>query len=59
MLTNLLRPPLQRGAASVCNSGKRKALQPLFTTYDKDASGTLDYTEFAVAVFGEESAARG
>ena len=34
-------------------------LRPLFTTYDKDASGTLDYMEFAVAVFGEESAARG
>ena len=34
-------------------------LRPLFNTYDKDSSGTLDYTEFAVAVFGEESGAKG
>ena len=34
-------------------------LRPLFDTYDKDSSGTLDYTEFAVAVFGEESGAKG
>lgn len=34
-------------------------LRPLFETYDKDSSGSLDYTEFAVAVFGEESGAKG
>ena len=27
-------------------------LKPLFDTYDRDQSGTLDYSEFAVAVFG-------
>ena len=34
-------------------------LRPLFDTYDRDSSGSLDYTEFAVAVFGEEASARG
>ena len=34
-------------------------LRPLFDTYDKDGSGSLDYTEFAVAVFGEEASAKG
>ena len=34
-------------------------LRPLFNTYDKDQSGSLDYAEFAIAVFGEESAAKG
>ena len=34
-------------------------LRPLFETYDKDSSGSLDYTEFAVAVFGEGSSAKG
>ena len=34
-------------------------LRPLFQAYDKDGSGSLDYTEFAMAVFGQESAAKG
>jgi len=34
-------------------------LRPLFDSYDTDSSGSLDYTEFAVAVFGEEAAAKG
>ena len=34
-------------------------LRPLFQTYDTDQSGSLDYKEFAVAVFGEEAAAKG
>lgn len=34
-------------------------LRPLFESYDTDSSGSLDYTEFAVAVFGEEAGARG
>ena len=34
-------------------------LKPLFETYDQDGSGNLDYTEFAVAVFGQESAQKG
>ena len=34
-------------------------LRPLFEIYDRDSSGSLDYQEFAVAVFGEESAAKG
>ena len=34
-------------------------LRPLFDTYDRDGSGSLDYSEFAVAVFGQESAAKG
>jgi len=34
-------------------------LRPLFQTYDRDGSGSLDYTEFAIAIFGQESAAKG
>ena len=34
-------------------------LRPLFNSYDRDGSGSLDYTEFALAVFGQESAAKG
>ena len=34
-------------------------LQPLFNSYDRDGSGSLDYTEFAVAVFGEEASNKG
>ena len=34
-------------------------LRPLFETYDRDSSGSLDYQEFAMAVFGHESAAKG
>ena len=34
-------------------------LRPLFDLYDRDGSGSLDYREFAMAVFGEESAAKG
>ena len=34
-------------------------LRPLFNSYDQDGSGSLDYTEFAVAVFGEEASNKG
>ena len=34
-------------------------LRPLFNTYDQDGSGSLDYREFAMAVFGRESAGKG
>ena len=34
-------------------------LRPLFNSYDQDSSGSLDYKEFAVAVFGQEAAAKG
>lgn len=34
-------------------------LRPLFDAYDRDGSGSLDYTEFAVAVFGEEASNKG
>ena len=34
-------------------------LRPLFTSYDTDSSGSISYAEFAVAVFGEEAAAKG
>ena len=34
-------------------------LRPLFNSYDRDSSGSLDYQEFAMAVFGQESAAKG
>ena len=34
-------------------------LRPLFDIYDADSSGSLDYKEFAVAVFGADSAAKG
>ena len=33
-------------------------LRPLFDIYDKDGSGSLDYQEFAAAVFGEESSGK-
>lgn len=31
-------------------------IKPLFESYDKDRSGSLDYKEFASAVFGKEVA---
>ena len=34
-------------------------LQPLFDLYDQDGSGSLDYKEFAMAVFGSEAAGKG
>ena len=34
-------------------------LKPLFDSYDRDGSGALDYQEFALALFGEEAAAKG
>jgi len=34
-------------------------LKPLFDTYDEDKSGSLDYREFATAVFGRESSGKG
>lgn len=34
-------------------------LRPLFNTYDQDGSGSLDYREFAMAVFGRESGGKG
>ena len=34
-------------------------LRPLFDIYDRDRSGSLDYQEFAIAVFGEDAAAKG
>ena len=33
-------------------------LGPLFQSYDQDGSGELDYQEFALALFGEEAAAK-
>lgn len=34
-------------------------LKPLFDFYDRDGSGSLDYAEFAIAVFGQEAKAKG
>jgi len=33
-------------------------LRPLFASYDTDRSGSLDYREFAMAIFGQEAAAK-
>ena len=33
-------------------------LRPLFNSYDRDGSGAVDYQEFALALFGEEAAAK-
>ena len=34
-------------------------LRPLFDEYDKDGSGSLDYGEFTLAVFGREASGKG
>lgn len=34
-------------------------LKPLFQIYDRDGSGSLDYAEFTLAVFGRESSGKG
>lgn len=34
-------------------------LRPLFNIYDRDGSGSLDYAEFTLAVFGRESSGKG
>ena len=34
-------------------------MRPLFNSYDTDGSGKLDYREFAAAIFGQDSVAKG